>query len=745
LRQGECLLQVNSDASVRSFQSLKEKRALFGYEQVWLYKVQAGIVVHAQKVDWSVRPRPRSVQFAGKIFDGIEALQLMEFHRGASQGYVRRIRLRNGSGASIMLRVLALHDPTSAHYRDDPSQWGSLGFNAFNRQSHVAMDEVSDPPSARVIGTVPAPARFYMTTAKTRAQGVVGTGELPEGTAGMSGQVLIMSTQDLELAPGETKELALASIYSPGKLEEALSEFGKLQSGETSPRAGGPFVACSDQALADSATWALTSLEGGAFVCPTLDRFELTKALSWVNPKIAKDNLARAKEILRSDGSVPHSVDQTKPGVLETSVLLQGAAYYIALSQDKKVARSSYPVIKKLAQFLIALSNGYTVVSDPSLPQGWRRHIGSGYPTGEIPEISLAVAGALAAAAQVARMVSKSEDAGKFRDRSEMVVEQAKKRLMDERGFPVLCRDTSGQVRSDESIDIAVAVYRHPLPTVAQGAAHRMLEKDFDTPYGPRCVPTSNMVYFNGSYGQGELGGVRPRAVLAHAIVCYRTGLSGIGSLTLSKVARLVTDEASRLGGSPGGFPEWIDVEGGDVHGEGSDPVAAARYIEGIVEGELGLTFTVDRAALSPPENSALGWLMASDLWAGEPVSAFLGRGEGKAHLFFSAGKVGSAGGTRFAKSERLDLNARGVHAISFYNPGQIICMGNSTLSQAKVTLSFSPKSAELTQRLTTPLEVYDPSKGIWTRTASLRVAPTMSFDAQIDPNGWKAFRVSNG
>jgi hypothetical protein len=389
-------------------------------------------------------------------------------------------------------------------------------------------------------------------------------------------------------------------------------------------------------------------------------------------------------------------------------------------------------------------SRDFAVQTDPSLPQGWRRHLGSGFPTGEIPEVSLAVAGALADASQVARMVSKSDDAGRFRERAEMISDRVGKKLLDDRGFLGLCRDSAGRLRNDETIDWAVAAYRHPFMTSAeQAAAHRLLEKDFDTPYGPRCVPNSNQVYFNRAYGQGQLGGVWTRAVLAHALVCYRAGLSGIGSLTLRKVAKLVAEDAPRLGTSPGEFPEWVNVDSGEAHSEGGDPVAAARFIETLLEGELGLPSGAERPSFSPAPSSGLGWVMVSDIWLGEPASAFLGRASGVPHFFYAGSRVDSRTGLKFAKSERLDVGVRGVYGVTFHTPGQIVCLGNSTASLVRLTVNFSPRAADLTKHLTTALEAYDPSKGSWSKIGSLRVSPTTSFEASIDPNGWKVFRVS--
>jgi hypothetical protein len=739
-----CRILVEPDGSVRAFHSLSEGRALFGHEQLWFFKVQAGIVVHAQRPDWGMRVSPRSVQLIGRIFDGVEVGQAIEHYRGRSVGYLRRLKVKNGLQGGIKLKVIQLLDPTAAHFGDTSGAWGSLGVNAFNRESHVAMDEISDPPSARVVGSSPSPSKFYMTTNKSRAQELVSLGELPEATAGMSGQVLIVSVHEVDLGPSESKELTYAAIYNPGKLEEALADFSRLQAGEKQQPQPRPLIACSEQSITDAAAWALTALDGGSSVGDPLDRYETLKALGYIDPTTARKIILDSGQDLRKDGSLPHSMSRSGPGLLETAVLLQAAALHLALAQEKKPARAAYPLIRKLAGSLMAASKDYSVQTSPELPQGWRRHLGRGFPTGEIPEVTLAVAGALVAASQVARLVAKSDDGARYRERAEMISDQVAKKLIDERGYLALCSDSAGRLRTDETVDMAVAAYRyHSVHGAEQASAHRLLEKDFDTIYGPRCVPTSNQLYFNRAYGQGQLGGVWTRAVLAFAVVCYRAGLAGIGSLALGKVSRLVTEDAPRLGGYPGEFPLWVDVDVGEVHGDESDPVAAARFLEALVEGELGIPAGTDRPALAPAASSSLGWLMGSDLWVGEAASVFLGRGAGTNHIFFSGARVESKIGTKFAKSERLDPPARGIYGIIFHTPGQVLCLGNSTSSQSRFTLDFSPRAAELTKHLSTPLEEYDPVKGAWTKTGSLRVFPTMSIDVSLEPNAWKAYRIS--
>jgi hypothetical protein len=496
--------------------------------------------------------------------------------------------------------------------------------------------------------------------------------------------------------------------------------------------------------LTESASWAVAVLESARHGSDDLDRLESLKALSFVDREGALSIIEDAKRLLRRDGSMPHSSDQTEPGALESAVLLQAVSSYLLLARDKKLTRSLYPLVKKLASFLMASSKEYSLRTSPTLPQGWRRALGRGYPTGEIPEISLAAVGGLEGAAQVARQVAKADDAGRFRERAEMLAEMVRKRLVDERGFLSLCLDPSGRLRGDETVDMAVAAYRHRfLASAEQAAVHRLLEKDFETPYGARTVPSSNRLYFNPSYGQGQLGGFWTRAALAHALLCYRVGLAGIGSLSLEKVAKLAVEDSVRLGGSPGEFPYWVDVEGREVHGEGSDPVAAARLVEALLEGELGLEFTAGTVSLSPPSSSSLKWVLASEVWTGEQVTVFVGRGGGKSHVFASGSRFEVKHGIKFAKAELLEMPVRGLHAVSLHGPGQAICLGNSSTVPARASVSFAPRAPELSKRLSTPLEEYDRASGSWAKVSTLRVFPTMTFEASLDPGEWKAFRVS--
>jgi hypothetical protein len=114
-------------------------------------------------------------------------------------------------------------------------------------------------------------------------------------------------------------------------------------------------------------------------------------------------------------------------------------------------------------------------------------------------------------------MLGKGEDAAQFREKSELIVDSLGKRLIDERGFLGLSFDQSGRLKTDETLDMVVSCYRNPaLRSAASSGVHRMLEKDFETGFGPRTVAGSNNLYYSSSYGEGQLGGYWTRADSPH-------------------------------------------------------------------------------------------------------------------------------------------------------------------------------------------------------------------------------------
>jgi hypothetical protein len=472
---------------------------------------------------------------------------------------------------------------------------------------------------------------------------------------------------------------------------------------------------------------------------------ESLRGLAYADSSALEAATERTKRLVLRDGTIGHSADGTKAGVLETSLFLSAVSRNVLAAGDKKRARQLYPLVKRMANSLSSRSKDGALRLDAGVPHGWRRLLGSGYPSGELAEVSLAASTALEDFARVSAILGKGDESARFRETSELIAHRVAKALVDDRGFLCPNVDSSGRLIHEETVDMAVAGHRGNAPSsVASSSVYRLLEKDFETDYGPRTVPTSNRVCFHSSYGQGQLGGYWTRASLAFSCLSYSAGLGGIGSLSLEKVSRLVTEDWPQLGGSPGEFPYWVDIEGKEAHGAGSDPVAASRFVQAVVEGELGLSCSTSPPAFSPPALSTIRWALARDIWAGEKVSIFVGRAAGKAFAFAGCKRARVEGGLRFADCVPVDASPRFTHGASFIGPGQVACVGNASHAPVKAHLVFVARSPGLSRRLSTPLEQFEPASGGWSKIGSLRVSSTMSFDAVLGPEDWKVFRVSD-
>jgi hypothetical protein len=744
LRRKSLRLALRPDGAVAWLESLAEKRLLFGREQLELYKVQAGVKVRCQKPEWKLEVSPYSATFSGRPFDSIEWVQKVQFSELGSQGYTRRVRLANTGSASMHLLLVSFCDPTAAHIRSESTPWGALSLNGFNRTNHVAMDEVADPTSGRVIGAFPAPRCVFMTRSLARAEDVAQAAELPESTAGMSGQLLTLMLHDVELPPQASAEIKFVSLYSASGLEEALLDFRKSMESEE-PKLHSTLAACSSADLSLALGWVKPTLEGIEYEEESLERVECLPALTFADHEGAQRIVASTALGAGRDGFLPRSETFGRPDALASSVFLANASTAALLCSDKKQKKAIYKALRRLAISLSDPKIGLGAASKREYPEGWRRRLGKGFPTGQIPELALAAAAGLESMAGLAAHLSKPEDSARFRESAGLTLE-AIRPLMDESGSLPLCVDKSGAVHREATIDQAVALYRNTFDKRAASAAvHRLQDRDFDTSYGPRTVPTTNQVYFNGSYGEGQLGGCWPRASLAAAIVSYRSGYPGLGSLLLQKTGGLVADGVVRLGRVPGNFPTWIDVDAETAHGEGSDPVAASRLLEALVSGELGLSVDSEGPRLSPAVQSTLRWLVMEELWLGEPVSVFVGRNESRAFTFARGSKIRVEGGTRFGGFDPAASSEPGIIACTFFEPGQVVCVGSNAARSTRAVVRFRPRAAALMHHLSVGVDELEPSSGAWSRVQTARVAQTMALEVSLQPGGWKALRLSTG
>ena len=115
---------------------------------------------------------------------------------------------------------------------------------------------------------------------------------------------------------------------------------------------------------------------------------------------------------------------------METSLYLIGlCACLTARSQDRRAIKKSYPNVKKVADGLSNMLADGLLVSSSESPDGWRRRLGAGFPTGHTAEVDLVAVRALRDASTVAQLAGRGSDSAKLREQSLRLLDSLNEKL----------------------------------------------------------------------------------------------------------------------------------------------------------------------------------------------------------------------------------------------------------------------------------------------------------------------------
>jgi len=755
--------RVETDGSSSWVNSTAAKRLIFGREAAEVFKIQSGVKISVKSQDVALKVTPSAVSFSPRGQEKVQAAHSFRLVAGECSGSARSVRLTNRGDGVAKLRVLTLHDPTALNYRRERDPPGEIGVNAFNRHDQVVMDDVGDTTGVRVVGFSPRPSVIYMTKDRNRAAELLALGELPESSLGLSGSVILLTQHDLDLPPGATAEVRAVSVYHPSSLESALNAAapGQPEREADALEARPPGFASSSPSLNFAFDWASASLFAIEGEGNLAERLWSGVALSLVRPDYLEKLAESAKRGTRKDGTLRYSESAgggdrpERAGPVESSLYIIGVcAYLCARGRDKKLLKKWYPHVKKVGDGVAGLVSDGLIPSSSDAPDGWRRRLGAGFPTGRTAEVNLLATRALRDASSVAYLAGKGNDSAKFRELSVRLLNALGERLRDsESGVLALNIDARGVVHKELTADQALGLsYCSPDQNLASSVVHRLLEKDFETGYGPRTVPTSNNLYYSPSYADGQLGGYWTRAALAHSMLAFLTGYPSIGSSQLEKVARLVHVDSERLGGVPGEIPYWIDPERRQVMAHGSDPVAASRLVEAVVFGEAGLSLSSQGARFRVPEASQLKWLFLHGLDLGRRGSMFVGRSAGRAFVVSSfdhdaldeTSKTGAKSTTfRFQECERIGAQA-GLEGLVFWdNNSSLVCLGNPSGAAFSGTVTTTLRSKAFSTALFGQTEELQQETGLWSAAERVKLLSRFETKVELRPNSWKMVRLS--
>ena len=206
-----------------------------------------------------------------------------------------------------------------------------------------------------------------MTKDKQRAIDLMGSGELPESSAGMSGAILILTEQEFELHPGarQSSESRLYTIRRRSR-PPCRSSASLLSGSSAQPRASGsgPAMRSSSPPLNFAYAWAeaaIHSIEGEA---DGLERLSSGFGPAMLRPAYFEKQFELLKKSQRKDGYMPHS-RSNRGGPLETSLFLIHACGHLQLRADKKLSKKWYPALRKAGEALRAAASKGLIITEP--------------------------------------------------------------------------------------------------------------------------------------------------------------------------------------------------------------------------------------------------------------------------------------------------------------------------------------------------------------------------------------------
>jgi hypothetical protein len=181
----------------------------------------------------------------------------------------------------------------------------------------------------------------------------------------------------------------------------------------------------------------------------------------------------------------------------------------------------------------------------------------------------------------------------------------------------------------------------------------------------------------------------------------------------------------------------------------GSDPVAAARFVEAVFLGELGVTFTPQGITLKPPSGSQMRWASMHEMTLGEKGSVFVGRSSGKIALFASSlHRAEADGAMKFLGCRRL-VTPVPIEALVFWDvSSMLVCVGisdsgASSSGPCSWTLTIPMSGEALASSLFVDLEEFNQETCLWNRKERMRLLRDLQIRVELKPGAWRALRLA--
>jgi Bacterial alpha-L-rhamnosidase 6 hairpin glycosidase domain len=495
------------------------------------------------------------------------------------------------------------------------------------RRALVASN-ASQPNWVRVFGaTVPVTA-YETTSNASQISDISHMCPLTNDTSVTGGHMLGALQVDLDLRPGERREIAFVMAFSADGEEAALATFAAALDVRRALDETIAFyqemvrpaeVLTPDPVINDGAVWAKVNMLRVMADYPTGPAF--TNNPSHSSAVVGRDafwfvygcdhlreafschllrNFARRQEktgkIVEFYNAVTGESEDDGLNINDnTPLFILAVNHHWRSSGHWNCLNEFYPAVIRAARHIVSQENEQGLVWCTATGEethgiiGWRNIIPHWRISGAVTEVNAECAAALRAAGHMAENLGRADEAEEFRAAAVRLTQAINEHLLNpENGMYYLDIDVDGMVRTDVTADEVFPVMFRVAP---EGVAFRIVSRlnvsDFWTEAGLRTVSTEDVEY-DPSGRLGLLGGVWPGVTWWYAFAAARYHPEAMVKALRASFAHYARDPKIH-DTVPGQFSEWFDGESLVNRGMRLSPWEPPRYLWAAVEGICGV------------------------------------------------------------------------------------------------------------------------------------------------------------
>jgi glycogen debranching enzyme len=429
-----------------------------------------------------------------------------------------------------------------------------------------------------------------------------------------------------------------------------------------------------------------------------------------------------------------------------------------------------YPAVVKAARRIISQEDARGLVWCTSTGEdvrgiiGWRNIIPHYRISGAVTEVNAECAAALRAVGHLAENLGHQEEAREFGAAAARLTEAINRHLLDgDTRFYYLNIDVDGSVRTDVTADeVFPVIFRVAPDDVAFNIVRRINYGDFWTEAGIRTASTASAEY-DPSGRWGLVGGVWPGVTWWYAFAAaryYPDVMARALRLSFAHYARSPREHNT----VPGQFSEWFDGDSLVNRGMRLSPWEAPRYLWAAVEGLCGVSLrpAPEGPSVQPSLPPQWRWVglralpyhgrhfsyFAARMSPGGPAAQpSAGEQSGAQPLrLFATAALTSANGTPVEEytsdvTDRVGVIDEALRVVAFERSGEVvICVGNTA---QETTIGALELGGVLGTSEQFSVQLYDSELGGWVDLQGRNQAQLRRMVLNIEAQGFRIVRLS--